>query len=318
MYRLFNRILVSVFLVLAASMTVYGGNGITGFEFLSTDFSPRSSAMAGGFLALRGDVNGLFQNPAVMAFSEERQFCFNYNSHLLDISGGQAGFTQRLTGLGQISAAILYLNYGTFKETDEFAVPTGRSFGANDLAMAVSYADALEERFMYGATLKYIHSNIDTYSASAVALDLGLIYEAPFMEDLFFGLALLNAGKSLSAFVHTRESLPLTLKFGFSKKLAHLPLVYNVTFNDLNVEEKTLLDRLAKFSVGGEFTLSQILRLRLGYDHEMHTDLDTPGAKFSGVALGIGIIWHMYRFDYSFSSYGDLGSVHRFGIQGTL
>ena len=294
------------------------GTGTSGFEFLRTDFSPRSSAMGGAFLALRGDVNGIFQNPAVMAYTAERQFCFNYTNYLLDISGGQAGYTQRLNGHGQISAAILYLNYGSFKETDEFTNASGRSFSAGDLALAVSYADYLEDRFTYGVTLKYIHSKIDTYTASAVGLDLGLIYEAPFSNDLYLGIALLNIGRALSAYVDTRESLPLSLKFGVSKKLAHLPLVYDLSFYDLNRTEAKFLDRLKKFAIGGEFTLSQLFRLRLGYDHDLHQDLDTPSAKFSGVSLGFGVVWRTYRFDYSFSSYGDLDNAHRFGIQGSF
>jgi len=186
------------------------------------------------------------------------------------------------------------------------------------VAVAVSYADFLEERFFYGASFKFIHSQIDSYTSSAIAMDFGLIYEAPFSQDLYFGFAILNVGKSLSAYVHSKESLPLSLRLGVSKKLAHLPLVYNFTFNDLNSTEKLLLDHLKKFSIGGEFTLSQVLRLRLGYDNQLHNDLDTPSAKFTGVSLGFGVKWHTYRFDYSFSSYGDLGGVHRFGVQGTF
>jgi hypothetical protein len=307
-----------IMLICSWSTIQAGNHGTSGYEFLRTDFSPRSSAMAGAFLVLRGDVNGIFQNPAVMAYTEERQFCFNYNNYLLDVAGGQAGYTQRLTGHGQISTSILYLNYGSFQETDEFATPTGRSFSANDMALALSYSDYLEDHFTYGVTLKYIHSKIDSYTASAIGLDLGMIYEASFSKDLYFGIALMNIGKSLTAYVHTKENLPLTLRFGFSKKLAHLPLVYNITFNDLNVEENSIFDHLKKFSIGGEFTLSQVFRLRLGYDNALHLDLNTPAAKFSGVSLGFGIIWRTYRFDYSFSSFGDLGSVHRFGIQGTL
>jgi hypothetical protein len=294
------------------------GEGISGFEFLRTDFSPRSCAMAGGFLALRGDVNGVLQNPAIMAYTEDQQFCFNYSNYLLDIKGGQAAYTQRWNGHGQVSATILYFNYGSFDETDEFATPTGRTFTANDFAMAVSYADDLESQFTYGVTLKYLHSKIDTYTSSAFGLDLGMVYEAPFSKDLFFGIALLNVGKTVSAYVTTRENLPLSIKFGFSKKLAHLPLVYNFSFNDLNVEENSIIDRFAKFSLGGEFTLSRIFRLRLGYDNQQHQDLETPGTKFSGVSLGFGLFWSTYRFDYAFSSFGDLGTAHRIGIQGSL
>lgn len=313
----FKKIILLSYLLFSTGLIA--GTGTSGFEFLRTDFSARSAGMGGAFVAMRGDLNSFFHNPAGLAFIQERQFTFNYVSYLLDINGGQAGYTQRLPQLGQISAAIIYLDYGAFDETNEFAEKTGRSYSANDFTIAVSYADDLEEYFTYGVTLKYVNSKIDVWSANALAFDFGLIYEAPFEEDLFFGISLLNVGKTMSAFVDTKESLPLSLRLGFAKKLAHLPLEFNASLNDLNVSEETIWDRLKKFSVGGEFTLSAMLRLRLGYDNDLHQGLETgKGAGFAGVSLGFGLIWNDYRFDYSFSSFGDLGTTHRFGIFGSF
>jgi hypothetical protein len=314
-----KKLIIFLVLILAIPLHVSGGDGTTAFEFLRTDFSTRSGAMAGAFIGMRGDINGLFHNPAGMAYLDERQFGFNYLAHLIDINGGQAGYTHRITDHGQISAAIVYFDYGNFEETDEFAIPTGRQFGANDFAFAVSYADDLEPRFTYGITVKYVHSKIDVYSSSAIAFDFGLMYEAPFEEDLFIGLTLTNVGRQLSKYISTKESLPLSLRLGFTKKLAHLPLEFNAVINDLNIYENSFFDRLKKFSIGGEFTLSKLLRLRLGYDNDIHQGLDTgTGAGFSGVSFGFGVIYEIYRFDYSFSSFGDLGSIHRFGFSGTL
>ena len=293
--------------------------GTAGFGFLNVDFNSRSSAMAGAFMAMRGDVSVIMHNPAGMAYSNEKQFGFDYVNYLLDINGGQVVYTQRIDGHGQISGAISYFNYGKFEETTEFANKTGNEFGANDIAFALSYADMLEEMFSYGVTVKYVHSNIDMYSASAIAMDFGLLYEAPFEDDLFFGLSLLNLGKPLDAFISTREDLPLSLRLGMSKKLAHLPLEFNIGLIDLNVAEDSFWDRFKKFSIGGEFTLSEVIRLRLGYNNEIHDGLDTgTGAGLSGVSIGLGIHYDKYRFDYGFSTFGDLGAIHRIGISGQL
>ena len=303
--------------ILAGSLSA--GAATSGFEFLRVDLNPRSSAMGGAFIAMRGDIAGIQHNPAGMAFTNEQQFTFSYINYLLDIGGGQAGYSRRLSGLGQISAVISYLDYGDFTETDEFANPTGNSFSASDLVFAISYADNLETYFSYGVSLKYIHSKIDLYTSGALALDFGLIYDAPFEDDLYFGISLLNVGHATSAFVETEEDLPLSLRLGVTKKLAHLPLELNFALNDLNVNEGSFADRLSKFSIGGEFTISQVIRLRLGYNNEVHKGLDTgTGAGFSGVSLGFGIYYDKYRFDYGFSSFGDLGSTHRVGLSGTL
>jgi len=295
-------------------------SGTSGFEFLRTDFSPRSSAMAGSYVAMRSDINGLFHNPAGLASATERQAMLNYLGHILDINGGSIGWSQNVENIGRVSGSIIYFDYGNFDETNEFAVPSGRKFGASDLAFAISLSNYLEDQFSYGVTMKYAHSTIDSYSASAIAFDFGLIYEAPFEDDLFIGFSLLNVGKALTAFQATDERLPLSINLGVSKKLAHLPLVLNINLNNLNEDEDTILDRIEKFSIGGEFTLSSMLRLRLGYDNSLHKDLETTnGPGFSGVSVGLGfVVWKNFRFDYGYSSWGDLGGLNRIGFSGTL
>jgi hypothetical protein len=298
---------------------IQAGDGTSGFEFLRTEYSSRAASMGRAFVAMRGDINGLYHNPSGMAFLDQNQFVVNYTDYLIDFGGGFAAYSHRLPGLGQLSGSIIWLNYGDFDETNEYAQHTGRTYGAYDLAFALSYADVLEDYFSYGVTAKYIHSKIDLFTADAVAFDFGLMYSAPFSENLNFGLSLLNVGKSISAFVETKESLPLSLRFGAAKKLEHLPLELNISLNDLNVSESNVWDRLAKFSIGGEFTLSQLIRLRLGYENELHRDLDTgQGSGFAGVSMGFGLYWKDYRFDYGYSSYGDLGGTHRFGLYGSF
>ncbi len=299
--------------------SIRAGNGTSGFEFLRTEFSSRAASMGRAFVAMRGDINGLYHNPSGMAYFDQNQFVVNYTDYLIDFGGGFAAYSHRLPGLGQLSGSIIWLNYGDFDETNEFAQKSGRTYGAYDLAFALSYADILEQYFSYGVTLKYIHSKIDMFTADAIAFDFGLMYAAPFEENLYFGLSLLNVGRPLSAFVETKESLPLSLRLGVAKKLKHLPLEINATLNDLNVSEPDFWDRIAKFSIGGEFTLSQLIRLRLGYENEIHHDLDTgQGSGFAGLSMGFGLYWKDYRFDYGYSSYGDLGGTHLFGIFGTF
>ncbi len=299
--------------------SIRAGNGTSGFEFLRTEFSSRAASMGRAFVAMRGDINGLYHNPSGMAYFDQNQFVVNYTDYLIDFGGGFAAYSHRLPGLGQLSGSIIWLNYGDFEETNEFAQKSGRTYGAYDLAFALSYADILEQYFSYGVTLKYIHSKIDMFTADAIAFDFGLMYAAPFEDNLYFGLSLLNVGRPLSAFVETKESLPLSLRLGVAKKLKHLPLEINATLNDLNVSEPDFWDRIAKFSIGGEFTLSQLIRLRLGYENEIHHDLDTgQGSGFAGLSMGFGLYWKDYRFDYGYSSYGDLGGTHLFGIFGTF
>jgi hypothetical protein len=89
--------------------------------------------------------------------------------------------------------------------------------------------------FYYGANVKVIYSNIEKYSSSALAADLGLHYAFP--EQLInIGFSILNLGSQLSSYADTKEDLPLDIAFGLSKRLEHLPLRLSLDFHKLNEE----------------------------------------------------------------------------------
>jgi len=309
-----------VLLILLISGSLWAGNSLTSaFEYLRTDFNPRTAALGNAFTTLRGDVNGLFLNPAGMAYSENRHYAFNYTSYLLDINAGVAAYSQRVEGVGILSAAITYVDYGEFKETDEFARETGQSFSPLDFALTLSWADRFEKNFSYGVNLKYAFSKIQDYNASALALDLGLIWESTFQKDLFFAFSLLNVGSNLEYYANTQEDLPLSMRIGVSKILEHLPLEIGFSFTNFNLDADSFTDRLKRFSIGGEFRLSESLRLRLGYDNQLHSDLKAlEESEFGGLSGGLGIYVKSFRFDYSYSNYNLLGNTHRFGLTGVI
>lgn len=308
-----------MFLFFSMNISSVFGGITTGFEFLKIDFSPRSSAMSGASLTFTNDVSAMFINPAGLANVEPKQFSFNYSNYLLDISGGMAVYSHPIPVLGRLNFGILYFDYGQFTETDEFAVETGNLFSANDFMFGVGVANTLAERYTYGINLKYAFSKIDQYNASAVALDFGLIYHAPFVEGLNFAVTLLNLGTNFEYYSSQKETLPINLSIGGSKKLARLPLVISFCFKQLTDHAENFSDYFKRFSIGGEFTLSDALRLRLGYDNRLHSDLKTTtDEKFGGLSAGAGFYWRTLRFDYAYSNFSSLGSIHRIGIVGTI
>ncbi len=309
-----------ILLSLMVSIPLYAGGRLSsGFEFLRTDFSPRTAAMSRSFQTIRGDLSTVFTNPAGMVYSEGRQFAFYYSNYLLDINGGLAGYAQPIKGLGVMTVAVTYFDYGTLDETNEFAEKTGFTFSAYDFALSVGLSDHLDDNFSYGVNLKYAFSKIENYNASAIAADFGLLYKVPFDKNLYFGVTLLNLGTNFEAYAGNKEPLPMSLNVGISKILAHLPLEWSVSLKDLNETRENFWDYFKEFSIGGEFRISESLRLRLGYDNGLNKDLKANNTqKFGGLSLGMGINWTKYRLDYSYSNYGTLGSIHRIGIKGTL
>lgn len=315
-----KKICVAVIVLISIVPLSAGNNALTNaFTFLSIDFNPRSAATANAFSTMREDIGSMLINPAGMAGVSQQKYTFNYTAYLLDINGGIVGYAYPLKGYGVLSAAITYLDYGTMQKTNNLAAATGATFGAADFALTVGWSAELQENISYGVNLKYIHSQLESYGASAVALDFGALYKAPFEDNLYFAFAVLNLGSNFEYYAKTKASLPTTMRFGVSKKLAHLPLEISLSLLDLNKSADTIGEYFKRFAIGGEFTLSESLRLRLGYDNALHSDLKTIDAsQFGGLAGGVGIYYGKYRFDYTYSNYNLLGNTHRFGISAVL
>lgn len=292
--------------------------GTTIFEFLKTPYSARGAAMANNLVALKGDVDAMFYNPAALSGIEGNRWTINYVDHLLDLQGGQIAYTRPIK-YGNLGLGLLYFNYGDFQETNSFGEETGRDFGASEFALAVSLSNTLGEGFDYGLNLKYIYSSLDTYNASGLAFDGGIIYTSEKISDLQIGISLSNAGVILDDYTSTKEKMPLFLRLGFSKRLEHLPLLLSASFNDMTLNTGETVDILKRFSIGGEFDISQVIKLRVGYDNGANQSVKSLGGRsFGGIAAGLGINWKTFRFDYAYSNYGDLGSQNRLGVTGSL
>ena len=72
-------------------------------------------------------------------------------------------------------------------------------------------------------------------------------------------------------------------------------------------------------ALGSEFTLSEFLKLRFGYntigiDQRVGLDRDT----LAGFALGFGVFWRRLTFDYALTSQGEVGFLNRVTIGSTL
>ncbi|HEY5533853.1 MAG TPA: type IX secretion system protein PorQ [Ignavibacteria bacterium] len=291
----------------------YAQNNTT-YNFLKLDVDARSSAMAGNSVSVTNDVNGIFYNPATLTSLGKPQASIGFYKYLLDINSGNAAYTQKYKDIGYFGVGLRYFNYGTFDKYDESFNNLG-TFSANDFALTLTYANKYIENLSYGASLKLIYSNIDIYKSTAVAADLGLLYQIP-ETQWNFGLSLLNIGTQISSYADTRENLPLDLRIGFNKRLEHLPLTFYFSISNLLDKKDKFLDRFKDVRLGGEFILSDNIYLRLGYNNQQRQDLKTGSATgIAGFSAGLGIkIEEKYLIDYAYNSLGKIGSTHRINV----
>ncbi len=293
-------------LSLAAGPAVAGSGG---FDVLNTSVGGRPSAMGSAFIAVPGDIYDLVYNPAGLARISSSLGTLTYIDHLLDFQSGFIGYA-RPTASGVLGIGVQYLDFGQFERLDNVGNKLG-SFGANNLVVSLSFARTYGSRVMYGVNGKLLRAEIDTYGSTAFALDAGVMIEMP-APDLYIGFGIFNLGAVQSAFIDTKEQLPLTIRVGFSKKLEHLPLLASFMLAKQR-------DEKLRFGAGGDFQLSDNLFLRLGYnslgtDQRVGTDRD----RFAGVSLGLGLRVSRYSLDYSFSSFGEVGSLNRVSVSGSF
>ena len=266
------------------------------FNFLRLDHSPRAAAMAGSFVANNDDPNVIFYNPAGISNLKGDPISFSYLFHLLDINSASVSYSHEYKGLGRFAAGIQYINYGTFDKRDINGTKTG-TFGAGEFAALIGYSNQLDDNFYYGANIKFIYSGIEDRYSTGLAVDLGLHYSFPDVR-WNFGFSILNLGSQIVKYYDTSEDLPLDIRFGISKTLEHLPFTFYASLNKLNEKYDSFGERFEQFTFGGEFKMSKVIRLRLGYDNEKRREYKIGGtAGIAGFNLGIGI---PQKFDLTF------------------
>lgn len=282
------------------------------FEFLRSAPSARAAAMGGAFVTVTDDASALYYNPATLNTVDSMQVAFSFQKQLLDINSGFATFAGSISGIGKVGAGIDFTSNGTFDRTDKLGRPLGE-FSANDIAFTVGWGSELGEGFSAGIAGKVVSSTIDEYSSVALALDGGLLY-VDTTRRLQIGLSVLNLGSQVSTYGLDHEALPTDMKIGISHQPKGLPLLLAITFNRLLDQPGSgFFSRFSSFSIGGEFKISNPLRLRVGFDNRIREDAAfSQRTGFSGFSAGFGVVVKGYRFDYALNQ--TIGSLHHISV----
>ena len=303
--------IVALLLVYSDSFGINSKVGTTGYSFLKIDASARSTGMGGAFVGLSDDESALYFNPAGLIQIEQKRFFTTYNNYLADIQSGFLGYVHPYSENTRLGASICYFNYGSLTHTDGQGRNLG-TFGAADLAFALSFVRSINSQISLGATGKLIYEKIESFSSDALALDLGAIHVSKDARTRF-GLVIQNLGAQLKGFTKShKDDLPTVVKGGMSHHMRGLPLI-------VALDAAKPLDNDVFFNVGGEFTALKPLYLRVGWSSfgkNFKTDSDKD--NLAGFAGGFGVTWKTYHFDYAYSSYADLGGVHKISVSGGI
>lgn len=282
--------------------------GTAGFAFLEIPVSARVNALGESSVSL-ADLNSsaVFTNPGILGLTTmQHSMSVSYAPYLADIKNYATSYSYK-TDYGVIGLGAIVLDYGSMPRT----VRSGGSrlyeqmgeFSANSVALGLTYAKQLTDKFSFGLTAKYVSEKIDSYTASNILMDGGVIYYTG-LSSLRIGASIQNLGTN-AKFINEKFKMPAMLKIGASAD------VYENEYSKLTLITEAIhpTDADEKLNIGGELQLMKMLTLRGGYkffyDEEKYT-------------FGVGIVPpgdYPMAFDFSYADYGRLGNILRFTLQ---
>lgn len=332
-----NLIMKKVLLVFLISVFCMFGQskvGSTSAPFLNIGIGPRAISMGGAFIATASDVSSLYWNPAGASRSDINEAMFSHSRWFADITYNWAGAMVKLGDAGTVGLNLTYLDYGdmeitTLTEQDG----TGQLFSAHDMSLGLTYAYNLTDRFSLGGTVKYIQQKIWNTSASAFAMDLGVLFHSD-IYGLRIGATITNFGTGMKmdgkdllvqhdidpnnygnndqilASLQTDEfPLPLTFRIGLAMDVLNNE-EHRVT---LAVDALHPNDNDESINIGGEYMFNNLVAFRIGYKSLFLTNSE------EGLTAGVGLNYNFtndfgVKVDYAYQDFGVLDYTQHFSL----
>lgn len=303
--------------------------GTVAAPFLQIGVGGRGASMGETAVAHGSDVSAIYWNPALAAGLEKGQAYFNHTTWFADIDVNYGAVMLSFDEIGNFALSFYSLNSGQLEiTTEERPEGTGELFTVQDLMLGLTYGRALTDRFNLGGTVKLIRSALWDMSASTFALDVGLTYRTP-LERVTLGMAISNFGGEMQlagtntavrydpdprvrgnndgvvADLRTRSwDLPVMFRFGLAYRL------WNSRLNQILLSGDVLYPNNNDnyVNAGLEYGVNNMVFLRAGY-RQLFLD-DAEG----GLALGIGVHYRDFHFDYAYTDRGRLSSPQYFSV----
>jgi len=308
--------------------------GTTAAQFLKIGVGARAVAMGEAFMATANDASAIYWNAAGLAKLNQNEVLFMHSEWLADMTYNFASIIAPLGEVGTFGAFVTSLNTPD-EEIRTVYQPegTGELFNATNIAIGISYARMLTDKFSVGFTGKYVRERIWTMSSSAMALDIGTVYQSNF-KNLRIGLSISNFGTKMkmdgragllfvdidktiegnndqikAQLVMDEWDLPLYFRAGFAvepiqNEMMRLTVAADATHPNDNKEY---------INTGFEYAIRETVFLRGGYRAIGLSEAEGGLTLGGGLAYSFGTTAAM-SLDYAFVDYNRLGNVHRYSL----
>jgi hypothetical protein len=336
------------FLIIIFSLSFYligyASSDSNVYKFLNLPNSSEVSALGGANVSLQNqDLNMIFQNPSLLSGEVHQHISLSYVKYIEKIGIGTLAYGQNINENNHWAVGISYLNYGSFDGYTEDEIPTG-TFSAGDLIISAVYSRRLAKYIMGGIAVKPIYSYIENYNSFGLALDVGANYYHP-EHDLSIGLVLKNVGVQFKGYYSIdgdqhREPLPWDIQLGISKRLAHAPFRFSLTFINLNrwdlnyyqqtppgsnlftpeIKDINWGDMLLRHIViGAEFIPSKNFNAAIGYNHRRSKEFSLENTRsINGFSFGVGFKVYKFHLGASYAQYAASGNTFTVSLSTSL
>lgn len=327
-----QRMALSVFALLFLSVSVHAETkskvGTTVYPFLEIGVGARAAGLGEAYTARATNATGLFWNPAGIALGSN-ELTFDHTQWFASLNYNFVGLIVKMGSAGSVGLSLTSFNSGLIDVTTALRPEgTGQIYELSDIAMGVTYARQLTDRFSLGGSVKYIHSSLWDMTTSAMAFDIGTLFNSP-LWGITIGMSISNFGNSVRysgantiirhdidpihsgnndkilGDLRTNEwELPLIFRFGIAREFGFGP-VGNIIWSMDALHPNNNVESL---NMGIEYAFRKTIFLRTGYRALGVQDSE------EGLAFGGGIRYRSLKLDYSYSDFGLLGNIQRFSF----
>lgn len=325
-----KRFFLPLLIVVLSVQTLYAQTAGGNMQVMSMSSAAHSAGLGLDYLAVYShDVTVGMDNPSLINSTYPTPWAFNYTNLFAGANFGSVAYAKHINPIGDFLFSLHFNSYGTFEGYDETETTTG-TFYAADVMACIGYAFHIDSCFSLGINLKPTLSQYETYTALALAFDVCGSYVSHSHRFATTVMAR-NLGTQIISYNHSTETLPFTLSWSMSYKLANAPFRVYLSTNELQTWDLRYTDELNPIVVydpyegtytketwihrvldqgfrhiaaGVELSMKEVVFLRVGYNYRQAQEMaGTNNLNLSGFSFGIGFHKRRFSFDYAHRNY---------------
>ncbi len=309
--------------------------GTSAANFTKIEVGARASALGGAFTSIADDLSSMYWNPAGLTSYNSITVQIEHLDLYAGINHNFGGLTIPFSNDFIVGLNAVYLTSGDIEITTESDWNgTGQYYDVSNMSLGITVAKKMIERLSVGLNIKYLRESIARNSAESFAVDFGLLLNTD-IYGLNIGMSLTNVGPAMkmsgidmqfpgepeyqglletpSELIGDEWTLPTTFRIGLSTDvIGNESDFFRSDVSQLltSVDLSSAVDYDLKANIGVEYTYDSRFCIRSGYRLGYSESTFSVGAGLKMILGGLGL----FSLDYSYSYFGVLDGVNRFGI----